>query len=569
MQPPLIWGKRMKTKVRAVSLMLIFALIIPCLLFWGGVDAVADDYSWVGAWHASPVKTSFRVAGTDITPILTYTTTRTVITLTTGGDNLRLCFTNKYGDGQAKINKVYVSQTDPNDESSTLGDFIPVTFSGSKTVVLGKGFTYSDPVPMKVEPLQKISISIYYTIPSYVGTAALYGGTTYIAAANQVKGKKLIAPAKLKLDVSGMTFYPIPYLTSVDVDNDNAYSVVMLGDSTLNNEVPLLLAEKLVKNGTKNVGVLQSSIAGNRLLYDGYGNGALGTLYGDSALKRFDDDALRQAGVAKIFVKVGLNDVLHPRTKSMQNTAPKATVSEIISGYENLISRAKARGIKIYFFGRTPFKGYTRDITSSTENDLEWTEEAENMLLEINNWLKNNKSHDGYIDIDKMRDEKDSAKLRDALTVDGVHFTQLGQIALTDLIPLEYFGLDSSKVRTSAQIHSVNPYRTSPTVTEPTTKGSQPTSENPTRPGETETDGTTEATTEETQPTDEFETEDVPVGNPDKNYTGPFANIFEIPGVYSGMTKKAKAGIIFFVAVGVCATAYASIYFVYRKKTNA
>ena len=113
------------------------------------------------------------------------------------------------------------------------------------------------------------------------------------------------------------------------------------------------------------------------------------------------------------------------------------------------------------------------------------------MLLEINNWLKNNKSHDGSIDIDKMRDEKDSAKLRDALTVDGVHFTQLGQIALTDLIPLEYFGLDSSKVRTSAQIHSVNPYRTSPTVTEPTTKGSQPTSENPTRPGETETDSTT------------------------------------------------------------------------------
>ena len=178
---------------------------------------------------------------------------------------------------------------------------------------------------MKVEPLQKISISIYYTIPSYVGTAALYGGTTYIAAANQVKEKKLIAPAKLKLDVSGMTFYPIPYLTSVDVDNDNAYSVVMLGDSTLNNEVPLLLAEN-IKNGKKTWSSI--IVAGGECTT--YGNGALGTL---TALPQTRwRRPLRQAGVAKIFV-VGHDSISAQKACRMP---PQATVLKIIAAMKTL-----------------------------------------------------------------------------------------------------------------------------------------------------------------------------------------------------------------------------------------
>ena len=152
-------GENLKLKVKALITILITLLIFPLNL-----NAKADDdYSWVGAWHTSPVKTNLTVADRDITPVLAYTTVRSVITVSLGGDNLRLCLTNKYGNEAAYINRVYVAKTDPNNESSIIGDLYTVRFGGSKTLTLGREFVYSDPIDMKVEAPDKISISIYFT----------------------------------------------------------------------------------------------------------------------------------------------------------------------------------------------------------------------------------------------------------------------------------------------------------------------------------------------------------------------------------------------------------------------
>ncbi len=52
----------------------------------------------------------------------------------------------------------------------------------------------------------------------------------------------------------------------------------------------------------------------------------------------------------------------------------------------------------------------------------------------LNNWVFNNQSADGYIDLSGLNDYQDPAKLKSKYTTDGVHLTKEGQKALVDLI---------------------------------------------------------------------------------------------------------------------------------------
>ena len=66
----------------------------------------------------------------------------------------------------------------------------------------------------------------------------------------------------------------IPLLTGLDVNRSDAHSTVIIGDSTLANDIPTLFSTKLHLAGIHNVGVLQQAIKGNRLCADGAGRRA-------------------------------------------------------------------------------------------------------------------------------------------------------------------------------------------------------------------------------------------------------------------------------------------------------
>ena len=296
-------------------------------------------------------------------------------------------------------------------------------------------------------------------------TSGLSGGVSYTALGfgNKTHKKNLSSLAtKLDLTSGTITYHTIPFLINLDVKRtDDAYSVVIIGDSTVTNDTYLFLATKLIKNGITNVGVLNESIIGNRVLYDGAS--ALGNLYGYSLLSRFEKDALNQAGCKYIIVKEGLNDILHPMTKSMKDIAPYASVDDIINGYKTIASEAKQVGKKIYIVTRTPYKGYTRDYFMSTDADLEWSQTGEDMINQINNWIVKASStyYDGYINADPMRDKSDPTKLMDQLTLDGAHLTTYGQIALADLLTPESYGQSGKKLAPLSSILNIDPYKAS------------------------------------------------------------------------------------------------------------
>ena len=241
-------------------------------------------------------------------------------------------------------------------------------------------------------------------------------------------------PMKMESDFG--EYSVIPALTGVEVYAPGASSAVVIGDSTLANDIPLMLAEKLQNAGITNVGILQQAIKGNRLLDDGAG--ILGMAYGEAMVDRFERDALNQPGVEKIFLKVGVNDVVHPNCESLKDEARPVTAEEMIAGYEQLISQAHERGIEVYLFTRTAWKGYTRNVLGS--DDVVWSQEIDQMRQDINAWIRSDTNPaDGYIDLDFMCTDESATELKSEYTTDGAHFTELGQQTVVDAMPLEYF----------------------------------------------------------------------------------------------------------------------------------
>ena len=461
----------------------IFALtMILCCFPTEIISSAASQYNWVGAW-GTPAAESGVVLG-DSLHLQDYipagSTIRTVLVPTISGTKIKLKFSNLYGAKPLTINEVTVAQTGKTDDLIEADTVTQVTFNGGqKSVTIAAGSEImSDEITFSVTALKKISVSSYYKKTTTMYTTGLYNATTYLASSlgNRTHKESMTSVATRFSFTSGaITYTPVPFLTRLDVYAQDAYSVVILGDSTVTNEISLMLAEKLQKNGIKNVGIVMSGIIGNELLNNG--SGLLGKIYGEPLLKRAKRDAFDVPGVKYVIVKIGINDVLHPMLESNKGKMPLMTASQVTAGYRELAQQVYAKGINLYLCTRTPYKGYERAFMGS--KDLTWTQQGENTLLEINNWIKNSAkqyNYAGYIDLDAVRDPADPAQIRTHMTADGAHFTKYGQIAITDLIPEAAYGVNK-ELKDYADIINVDPYQ-APVAAEVTTKAPETTNNN-------------------------------------------------------------------------------------------
>lgn len=461
----------------------IFALtMILCCFPAEIIASAAPKYNWVGAWGTPAVESG--VVLNDSLHLQDYipagSTIRSVIVPTISGTKIKLKFSNLYGSKPITINEATVAQTGKTDDIIDPKTVTQVTFNGGqKSVTIAPGSEiFSDEITFSVTALKKISISSYYKKTTTMYTTGLYNATTYLASSlgNRTQKETMTSVATRFSFTSGtITYTPVPFLTRLDVYAQDAYSVVILGDSTVTNEISLMLAEKLQKNGIKNVGVVMSGIIGNELLNNG--SGLLGKIYGEPLLKRAKRDAFEVPGVKYVIIKIGLNDVLHPMLESNKGKMPLTTASQVTAGYRELAQQAYGKGINLYLCTRQPYKGYERAFLGS--KDLNWTQQGENTLLEINSWIKNSAkqyNYAGYIDLDALRDPNDSTKLRDHMTSDGAHFTKYGQIAVTDLIPETAYGVNK-ELKDYADIIKIDPYK-APAMPETTTKAPATTNNN-------------------------------------------------------------------------------------------
>ena len=169
-------------------------------------------------------------------------------------------------------------------------------------------------------------------------------------------------------------------------------SIVALGDSitdgtagqqNANTRWPNYLARRLAQRyGPAAPSVVDEGISGNRIL-----NGSV--CFGVNAPARLDRDVLSQPGVRSVILLEGINDLGFSQEPNTGCLAPntEVTPAQLIAGYQQIITRVHARGLRIYGATLMPAQGFGY-----------WSATAEQKRQVVNHWIRTSGAFDGVID---------------------------------------------------------------------------------------------------------------------------------------------------------------------------
>jgi len=426
-------GRRKVTRLIRFWLLgtaLLLALAATIAVFAGSRPAAAagrgpDAVGWVTSWGAGP-----QAAGRDTLAAVGFDnqTVRDVIFTSVGGDPIRLELTNVYGASPLRIGRVTVAVAGP-DGGLAPGTTHSVTYRGRASFQIPAGAqVLSDPVAMRVWPLQELAVSVY--LPDETGPAT-YHLDAYQANWVSVTGDHTADQDASAFVVPTTSWY---YLSGLIVRSGQADgTVVAIGDSItdgVNSAVganarwPNDLARRLDAVNGPTLAVADEGIGGNRVLTDS-------PFYGVSAEARFERDVLDQPGVRDVIVLEGINDIGFsaggPRLGEVPRPGAGVSAAQIIAGYRQLIAAARARGLRIFGATLLPFQGAGYYSAAG-----EATREA------VNHWIRTSGAFDGVIDFDKvMRDPADPLRLNPAYdSGDHLHPNDAGYQAMANAINL-------------------------------------------------------------------------------------------------------------------------------------
>jgi lysophospholipase L1-like esterase len=374
---------------------------------------------WVDAWSAAPDS-----AG----PPLQAQTVRQIVRPSVGGSALRLRLSNLFGAGPVTIGPVHVAI---HAEGSAIveGSDRAVTFAGKSSVTIAKGAdALSDPVALPVQALQELAVSLY--LATSTGASTVHGDGQQTAFITE-GGDATAATRYPDGEVAGNRFF----LTDVEVATDAARSIVMLGDSVTdgfgstkdgNGRMPDALASRLQADpALASISVVNSGIAGNRLLNDGP--------IGPSMLARMDRDALAKPGVQWIVLLAGINDI--GVAGSPDTPADDVSAQQIIDGMKTVIARAHAKHIKVVGGTITPNGGYDWPFHTGA---------GEKKRQAVNTWIRSGGAFDAVVDFENVvRDPQHRDRLLPAFdSGDHMHPNDAGYKAMAGAIDLRRFAAE-------------------------------------------------------------------------------------------------------------------------------
>lgn len=480
----------MKQMKKVLSLLLCFAMLCSMALFLAP-QASADGSSehWVAAWHGSVLNAAEdSQAAKAISSISSlaasgHGTFRIQVPTQLGGKDFRMTLTNYYGTGSLSIDKVTIGlQGSEGLSGQASGTTVSAKTSDGKSSfsIATKAtqdvfFSFPNAIPEG----SSLIINIYCTSAKNVRDFALTGGSAWFQSGDVTNDLNLSlignAANLVSINNGEGDYNLLPLLQEIDVmASADTYTTVFIGDSTITNSIPNMLQDNLQKNGVHNVSVVSSAIKGNELLQDGAGK-LQGPLEGAALTTRFQMDALEVAGVQKIFVKIGANDILHPLLPDLKdwfNDSPTRpggftpTAQDIIGGLQNLINQVNSynqrngTNIQLYFTDINPFLNYTRN------ESLTWTADmataANNIRLAVNQWLADNQSQyagyapfSGAVGADTVIDGVTfpMGQIAEAYATDFVHPSPKGMQLEADLIPISWFkAVDAAPAANEASV---------------------------------------------------------------------------------------------------------------------
>jgi len=327
--------------------------LLICLALSPSASAVnrSGGQQWIGTWASAPQPAAPNRAQTFRNQSL-----RLIAHTSVGGTKVRIKLSNVFGDQSLLIGGAHIARRTAEAEIDPASDR-KLTFRGqASTTIPARAMVVSDPVDWDAPALSDLAISIFLPNPTAATTAHSLALQT-----NYVSPETGDATAEVKFPV-GKTIDSWPFLTGVDVAaSPRAAAIVAFGSSTTdgdgstkdaNKRWPDVLAERLQKDGDRELGVLNEGIIGNRLLSDSnsprqaggpFGSvlERLGPLLGEAGLTRFDRDVLAQAGVKYVILLLGVNDILFPG--SFIPASENVSANSLIDGNRQLIARAQGK----------------------------------------------------------------------------------------------------------------------------------------------------------------------------------------------------------------------------------
>jgi len=379
----------------------------------GGTSGASGSH-WVGTWGGAPQLTE--VANLPPAP-LSNSTLRQVVHVSLGGDQIRVRFSNEFGDGPLTINQAHVAvcPASPVDSSIDPTTDRALSFSGRPSITIAQGAAvWSEPLAFSVAALGNLSITIAFgSVPGAVTGHPGSRTTSY-----QQAGAGNLGAASLAAAQPTDHWY---VLSGVDVlAGAGARAVVVLGDSisdgrgsttNRNDRWPDDLARRVSAGGgpPAAVAVINQGIGGNAVTAGGLG---------PTALARFSRDVLGQSGARWVILFEGVNDL-----------GGGVGAPAITSAFANLIAQAHAQALLAYGATITPFG-----------SNAYYTAAHESARQAVNAYIKSG-VFDGTIDFDAaVRDSSSPPRLQAAYdSGDGLHLNPAGYQKLADTVDLTLF----------------------------------------------------------------------------------------------------------------------------------
>ena len=389
--------------------------ILLVLLLFIALTIQAQQPHWVGTWACAPqtVDKSFMPYNNQ----MTNRSVRQVVKVSIGGNVIRLQLSNELSSEPVEITSVYIAKAGNGPEIyKTSAKYLQ--FGKKRQVVIPAGkAVFSDALKFKLQPLERVSITINYLKAPKEPTVHMGSRTTsYI----------------LRGVTNSYTDFTTAFkedhwfnISAIDVLDATASSIAILGNSITDGKGsttnaqdrwPDFLSAALNNGAGFNLfkvgktGILNLGIGNNRIL--SVGLGAPGK-------ERFDRDILAQRGLRAVIIFEAINDI-------GTSTNPDETARKLVEAYQVMIKKARQRGLKVYMGTITPFRGCRSYFT----------EEREKARKTVNSWIRTTREIDGFIDFDALlRDPSSPEQLRREWQIgDWLHpnpsgYKQMGEYA--------------------------------------------------------------------------------------------------------------------------------------------
>lgn len=338
------------------------------------IAAAAPAARWVPGWAGPPIGYEPKIKEALGRPFKDESV-RQDIRVGIAGREIRIRFSNELSDAPLRIGAASVVRLDANDKP-VAGTLRSLSFSGAPDVLVPiRAPMLSDPLDYPVTAGERLAVTVYF--PDEAAPPA-HAQMVDVVPGNATAAVTLTDPHLAR--ASGI-------VSELDVAGTRATRVlVTFGDSITEgagaskgmswpDQLGRLLA---AAPAGRCWAVANEGISGNRLLSMGRG---------PDALSRFDRDVLSVPGATHVVILEGINDIGKVRDPSTEWQPPAA---KLIAAYEQLLARAKARGLKVIVGTLLPYEGAAyADAAGEQRRET------------VNAWIRANaRRFDGVIDFD-------------------------------------------------------------------------------------------------------------------------------------------------------------------------